>query len=185
MPPHGYHSRVAVLPEIDIPGVLIRCCCAAILALISVGALYQGVDAASDDTPSESTTGASNGGVATATNGNSVITIGEITTGENTGNSIETGDISGSAEIYGGEIGSPTDVDLLVDSGPQLADASGGDGGQATGADPAQVDVNIDNTDKNINDNKSKAISTINNRPEASASVSVAGLRRRSLTAAV
>jgi hypothetical protein len=147
----------------DVSGVLLRVCCAAMLALMSAGICHHGASAKSGDTPSESTAGASNGGVATATNGNSVITIGEITTGENTGNSIDTGDISGSAEIYGGEIGSPTDVDLLVDSGPRLADASGGDNGQATGAPPGgQVDVNIDNTDKNINDNKSKAVSTIN-----------------------
>jgi len=167
MPPQGYTGHASVLPEIDVSGVLLRCCCAALLALMSVAIIHLGASAKSADAPSESIAGASNGGTATATNGNSVITIGEITTGENTGNTIDTGDISGSAEIYGGEIGSPTDVDLLVDSGPQIADASGGDAGQATGAPPnsGQVDVNIDNTDKNINDNKSKAISTINTSP--------------------
>ncbi|MFN8590274.1 MAG: hypothetical protein U0031_02350 [Thermomicrobiales bacterium] len=126
---------------------------AAAVALIGAGLL---TGAAAAETTGPVNTGASNGGIATATSGGNV-NIGEIVTGENTGNSIQTGDISGPAEINGGEIDYPTDVNVTLDVGPPIATADGGDGGQATPASPEPPDLNvrINNSDKN--NNKSNA----------------------------
>jgi hypothetical protein len=162
MQPHGDAIYAGAPQAVRIRALLVRVACVLVLAITSAGVLPSGAAAATPETPPQSTAGASNGGVATATTGGNV-SIGEITTGVNTGNSITTGDISGSADITGGEIAYPTDVNVSLQTGPPIADASGGDGGQATGAPPGdQVDVNIDNTDKNVNDNRSKASSTIN-----------------------
>lgn len=101
-------------------------------------------------------TGASNGGVASAsTDGD--ITIGEIVTGENTGNSISTGNIAGSAELHGGEIDYPTNVTISQNIEAPIALAGGGDNGVASGPglEPPELNVNIDNRDKN--NNKSNA----------------------------
>lgn len=97
-------------------------------------------------------TGASNGGVASAsTDGD--INIGEIVTGENTGNSINTGDIAGSAELHGGEIDYPTNVNISQNLEAPIALAGGGDNGVASGPglEPPELNVNIDNRDKNNN----------------------------------
>jgi hypothetical protein len=110
--------------------------------------------------------GASNGGVASATTGGDV-EIGQIITGENTGNSIATGDISGPAEISGGEIDYPTDVTVSLMLGPPIATADGGDEGTASTSDDdsqSEGDVNKDTgkdgediTIINRNDNRSEA----------------------------
>lgn len=101
-------------------------------------------------------TGASNGGVASATTDGD-ITIGEIVTGENTGNSISTGNIAGSAELHGGEIDYPTNVTISQNIEAPIALAGGGDNGVASGPglEPPELNVNIDNRDKN--NNKSNA----------------------------
>lgn len=108
--------------------------------------------------------GASNGGVASATTGGDV-DIGQIITGENTGNSIATGDISGSAEISGGEIDYPTDVTVSLILGPPIATADGGDAGTANSSDDSESDPDDtksgqdgeDITIINRNDNRSNA----------------------------
>ena len=104
-------------------------------------------------------TGASNGGVASASSGGNV-NIGEIVTGENTGNSIVTGDIYGAADIAGGDIDYPTDVNVTLNVGPPIASADGGDGGQATAPSPEgpEYDVNIDNTDRTNNRSDATAV---------------------------
>ena len=102
---------------------------------------------------------ASNGGVASATTGGSV-TIEEITTGENAGNTIVTGDISGSAEFDGGDTAYPTDV-VSLEIGPQTVDASGGDGGEAIarpGDETSRENDEGDITIINKNDNRSNAV---------------------------
>lgn len=108
---------------------------------------------------------ASNGGVATATTSGDV-DIGQIITGENTGNSIVTGDISGPAEIDGGEIDYPTDVTVSLILGPPVATADGGDEGTANSSDDdSQGDGDDKNDGKdgeditiiNRNDNRSNA----------------------------
>jgi hypothetical protein len=107
--------------------------------------------------------GASNGGIASATTSGSEVAIDEITTGQNSGNVINMGDSVGSAELNGGEFGFPVELAITIDSGPQVADASGGDGGQA-GTTPGDgtTDITIDNTDKNSNKNTSDSNAVIN-----------------------
>jgi hypothetical protein len=162
MQPHGEAIYAIAPPVGGTRAHLVRVACVLLFAFTSAGVLPGSAVAATPETPPQSTAGASNGGVATATTGGTV-SIGEITTGVNTGNSITTGDISGSADITGGEIAYPTDVNISQEIAPPIADASGGDAGQAQGApSDGQVDVNIDNTDKNVNNNKSKSSSTIN-----------------------
>jgi len=105
---------------------------------------------------------ASNGGVASATTDGDV-DIGQIVTGENTGNSIVTGDITGPAEIDGGEIDYPTDVTITQILGPPVATADGGDEGTANASDDdSQNDDKNNGNGKDItiinrNDNQSKA----------------------------
>jgi hypothetical protein len=103
---------------------------------------------------------ASNGGVATITTGGS-ITIDEITTGENAGNTIVTGDIAGSAAFDGGDTAYPTDVTVSLEIGPQAIDASGGDGGEAIARpadDSSQENAAGDIKIVNKNDNRSSAV---------------------------
>jgi hypothetical protein len=142
-------------------GVLLRGGVALTLALMMASAFAPGLQAEPDSGDPQSA-GASNGGIATASTGGEV-NIGEIVTGENTGNSIVTGDISGSADISGGDIDYPTDVMVVQELGPPVADASGGDGGQA-GTTPGDgtTDIIIDNTDKNTNENTSDSNAVIN-----------------------
>lgn len=108
---------------------------------------------------------ASNGGIASASTDGDV-EIGQIITGENTGNSIVTGDISGPAEIHGGEIDYPTDVTIAQILGPPMAAADGGDYGTANVSDDeTRTDGDDKNTGRdgeeitiiNRNDNRSEA----------------------------
>ena len=107
----------------------------------------------------------SNGGVASAITGGEV-NIGQIITGENTGNSIVTGDVAGAAEIDGGAIDYPTDVTVSLEIGPPSATADGGDEGTANASDDdSQRDDGNTNAGKdgeditiiNRNDNRSTA----------------------------
>lgn len=142
---------------------VIRVVCVVALALICETAVAAPEDAESSEANSP-TAGASNGGVATTTSGGT-ITIDHIVTGENAGNSIATGDISGPAEINGGEIDYPTEVTLTQIDGPQSADASGGAEGTANSSDDHSQAANGKNSGKggeditviNRNDNRSKA----------------------------
>jgi hypothetical protein len=101
----------------------------------------------------------STGGVANAT-GSSSVTTGDIVTGYNTGHTVETGGTSnGDLTVTVDAMSSQADLEVRAEIGPQIADASGGDGGKSTttpGAHP-EFNVNIDNTDKNKNDNRSSA----------------------------
>jgi hypothetical protein len=127
---------------------------------------------AGDQSPDDSaaTASAGNGGTAFSTSGGEV-EIGEIVTGENTGNTIITGNISGSAEISGGEIDYPTDVDVSLNNSPLLADASGGDSNEASATDNADGGANEDGdaaTDIKVinkNDNRSSAVITTEPSP--------------------
>ena len=132
------------------------------IALAGTSALIPAIGAEST-TPELQQAGASNGGVASATTGGNV-DIGQIITGENTGNSIVTGDISGPAAIDGGEIDYPTDVTISQILGPPIATAAGGDDGTASSSDDdSESDDNNDGKDGedvtiiNRNDNQSKA----------------------------
>ena len=143
---------------------LIRGGCIAVLTLTCGTALPAVGQAESSDETTQST-GASNGGVASAETGGEV-NIGQIVTGENTGNSIVTGNISGSAEIDGGEIDYPTDDTVSLELGPPIATADGGDQGEAassTGADSSSGSDGDDGEEITIinrNDNRSNATVT-------------------------
>ena len=119
---------------------------------------------AANNTSDESaeTAEAGNGGTATSTSGGEV-NIGQIITGENTGNTIITGNISGPAEISGGEIDYPTDVNVSLNNAPLVADASGGDTNEASATDnggAANQDGEADIKVINKNDNESNAVIT-------------------------
>ena len=102
----------------------------------------------------------STGGIATA-EGSSSVTTGDIITGLNTGHSVDTGGATnGDVIVTVDSMSSSADLQVVAEIGPQIADASGGDGGQAAtspGNEPPVYNVNIDNTDKNKNDNRSTA----------------------------
>jgi hypothetical protein len=129
---------------------LVRAAHVGTLTLALALAFVSGANAdTDDDTPN--ITGASNGGVASATTGGN-ISIGTIVTGENTGNSISTGNISGPADLNGGEIDYPTNVNVSQDLSSPIATADGGDGGVASPPfDGSDVTVDINNRDRNNN----------------------------------
>ena len=138
---------------------------AVVVALAGTSAFIPAVGADSS-TPEVQEADASNGGDASATTGGSV-DIGQIITGENTGNSIVTGDISGPAAFDGGEIDYPTDVTISQILGRPIATADGGDEGTAnTSDDNSQSEGDVDkDTGKdgeditiiNRNENRSRA----------------------------
>ena len=102
----------------------------------------------------------SSGGVATA-EGSSTVVTGDIITGLNTGHSVDTGGTSnGDLTVTVAEMLSESNLEVVAEVGSQIADASGGDGGNATTS-PApepQFDVKIDNTDKTNNRSNATAI---------------------------
>jgi hypothetical protein len=136
--------------------VVARSVAASVVAVTIVGAAIGGASAAEPSGPI--TTGASNGGIASASS-DGEINIGQVITGENTGNSIMTGNISGPAELHGGEIDYPTNVNVTQGAATLISTADGGDLGHAAApvGDGPQVDIDIDNEDRNRNDNRSNA----------------------------
>jgi hypothetical protein len=153
----GTATRVAWLAH----GV-VRVGVALVVTLAGTSALIPAIGAEST-TPELQQAGASNGGVASATTGGNV-DIGQIITGENTGNAIATGDISGPAAIDGGEIDYPTDVTISQILGPPIATADGGDDGTASSSDDDSESDGANNgkngedvTIINRNDNQSNA----------------------------
>lgn len=123
------------------------------LAVVGIAVLAFGsaslAQVSADEPDGPMNTGASNGGIATASSGGE-ITIGQIITGENSGNSIVTGNITGAAELHGGEIDYPTDVNVSQDSTGPIALANGGEGGTATGpeSEPPVYNVDIKNNNR-------------------------------------
>jgi hypothetical protein len=161
MQPDDLIDRAAAWRGLSLRGMLIRGGCVAVIALMTasvapVDATARG--ARGGQTPDQQiiNTGASNGGTASASSGGNV-NIGQIVTGENTGNSIATGDVAGESNISGGDINYPTDVNVSLNVGPPIASADGGDYGSATAPSPKppEYTVNIDNKSKN--NNKSSA----------------------------
>jgi hypothetical protein len=140
---------------------------------ITMGFALVGMSAVIPEAGAEPTTlepqqaDASNGGIASATSGGDV-DIGEIVTGENTGNSIITGDIGGPAELDGGEIAYPTEINVTQIVEPSSATADGGEQGEATittritpdesTTDDGDSSVENEITIINRNDNRSQAI---------------------------
>jgi len=100
----------------------------------------------------------STGGVATA-EGSSSVQTGDVITGQNIGHSVDTGGTSnGDLIVSVAEMSSESDLDFVAEVGPQIADASGGDEGDAStspGDEPPNFNVNIRN--KDVNNNSSNA----------------------------
>lgn len=149
-------DRGGVRIERRVRGVAGRFLAATAMAWTVCSAAIAGAGAQESSGPI--TTGASNGGIASASSGGE-IQIGTIVTGENTGNSISTGDIAGAAELHGGEIDYPTTVNVYQNDAPLIASADGGDYGTASPpeGDGPEVDIDINNEDRNRNDNRSDA----------------------------
>ena len=141
---------------------VVRVGVAVVLTLAGLSALIPAIGAESS-TPELQQAGASNGGVASATTGGNV-DIGQIITGENTGNSIATGDISGPAAIDGGEIAYPTDVTISQTLGPPVASADGGDEGTTNSSDD---DSQSEEKNSGTNGEDIKIINRNDNRSEA------------------
>lgn len=164
MQPTGVANNGSAPHAALLSGLLVRIGIAIAIALAGTSTLTSATGAESTASePQQANVG--NGGIASAsTDGD--IEIGQIVTGENTGNSIVTGDISGPAEIDGGQIDYPTDVTITQILGPPMSTADGGDEGTANVSDD---DTQIDRADKNTgrdgeeitiinrNDNRSEA----------------------------
>ena len=70
---------------------------------------------------------AGNGGVATAWANGGAASVGDINSGGNAGNAIGVGNTKyGSVWVGGGSVANATALDLTVDGGAAIADASGG-----------------------------------------------------------
>jgi hypothetical protein len=102
----------------------------------------------------------SSGGVATA-EGSSSVTTGDIVTGLNTGHSVQSGGATnGDVIVTVAEMSSAADLEVVAEVGSQIADASGGDNGESSstpGPQGPDITVDVDNSDKNRNDNRSNA----------------------------
>jgi hypothetical protein len=84
------------------------------------------------DGGTEDIASAGNGGVATASANGGAVSAGDINSGGNVCNAIGIGDTSALAapidpQVYGGDCANLTALDVAVDGGTSIADASGGD----------------------------------------------------------
>lgn len=99
----------------------------------------------------------STGGVATA-EGSSSVQTGDIITGMNTGHTVETGGTSdGDLIVTVAEMSSESNLEVVAEIGPQIADASGGDEGNAEATPGSHPNFNVDIDNKDTNNNKSSA----------------------------
>jgi hypothetical protein len=83
------------------------------------------------DGGTEEIASAGNGGVATASANGGAVSAGDINSGGNVCNAIGIGDTSANVpvdpQVYGGDCANLTALDITVDGGTAIADASGGD----------------------------------------------------------
>ena len=83
------------------------------------------------DGGAEDIASAGNGGVATASANGGAVSVGDINSGGNVCNAIGIGDTSANVpvdpQVYGGDCANLTALDITVDGGTAIADASGGD----------------------------------------------------------
>ena len=75
------------------------------------------------------TASAGNGGVATSSANGGAVSVGDINSGGNVCNAIGVGNTYGYEDpaVYGGDCANLTALDIAVDGGTSIADASGGD----------------------------------------------------------
>jgi hypothetical protein len=76
---------------------------------------------------------AGNGGVAVASANGGAVTIGDINSGGNVGNTIVVGNTSGNVAVDGGTVSNETTIDIRADGGTAVSSADGGDGNAAAG----------------------------------------------------
>jgi hypothetical protein len=69
---------------------------------------------------------AGNGGVATASANGGAVAVGDINSGGNVCNAIGIGDTFNDPQVYGGDCLNTTALDITVDGGTAISDASGG-----------------------------------------------------------
>jgi hypothetical protein len=116
--------------------------------------------ALADDSTAPLNAVSSTGGTAVA-EGSSSVQTGDIVTGYNTGHVVETGGTSnGDLTVSVDEMSTDADLAVSAEIGPQIADASGGDYGEAStspGPQPPEFNVHIRNTHHTNNDNRSEA----------------------------
>ena len=113
-------------------------------------------------------TDTANGGTAAADGGSGSVVFGDVMTGQNVGNVINTGDIVNSdAELNGGEVSYPSILYVTVPSGDPHADASGGNDSAAGETEPDTIVVRGDrdrnNVDVRTNDTNNSTNSNTNN----------------------
>lgn len=128
-------------------------------AVLSVALAGFVAPASADDTAPLNAV-SSTGGVATA-EGNSSVQTGDIVTGMNTGHSVETGGTTdGDITVTVAEMSSESNLEVVAEIGPQIADASGGDEGDASTSPGTNPDfhVNINNRDRNNNESNATGI---------------------------
>ena len=76
---------------------------------------------------------AGNGGTAVAEANGGAVTVGDINSGNNSGNTIVVGDTTGNVAVDGGTVSNTTTIDISADGGTAVASADGGDGNTAVG----------------------------------------------------
>jgi hypothetical protein len=119
-------------------------------AFLATATVWVSVSAADDEALPVNVV-SSTGGVANA-EANTSVQTGDIITGMNTGHSVETGGTSqGDLIVTVAEMSSESNLEVVAEVGPQIADASGGDDGQAeaTPGEPADIDIDVDNKSNN------------------------------------
>ena len=76
---------------------------------------------------------AGNGGTAVAEANGGAVTVGDINSGNNQGNTIVVGNTTGNVAVDGGTVSNETTIDISADGGTAVATADGGDGNAAAG----------------------------------------------------
>jgi hypothetical protein len=80
-----------------------------------------------DEDDTEPIASAGNGGTATSSANGGAVAIGDINSGENSGNAIGVGDTVGSVAVDGGAVANATTLNVSANGGTAISDASGGD----------------------------------------------------------
>ena len=91
-----------------------------------VGALA-GVVGLNQVSAQEEIAAAGNGGTADASANGGAVATGDINSGGNTGNVVGVGDTVGAVAVDGGAVANSTNLDVTVNGGTAISDASGGD----------------------------------------------------------
>ncbi len=80
-----------------------------------------------DDDVFEPVAASGNGGTAEASANGGAVAVGDVNSGENSGNAIGVGDTVGGVAVDGGAVANSTTLTIEANGGTAIADASGGD----------------------------------------------------------